>query len=77
MCTQLRSFLTEQIRNFTNEMYTEISYHFYGKNVKRNEILIRPGKIIRNLYFVNRGCLRRYFFAEDGREVTKDFTFYI
>ncbi len=38
------------------------------KTVAKNEVLLEPGKICRNIYFVNKGCLRIFNTDKEGLE---------
>src|ERR1700761_4550972 len=38
------------------------------KTVAKNEVLLEPGKICRNIYFVDKGCLRIFNTDKDGLE---------
>ncbi|HRP57208.1 Crp/Fnr family transcriptional regulator [Agriterribacter sp.] len=39
-------------------------------HVKKNEHLYRSGEIVRQVYFVERGCLRQYYINNNGEERT-------
>lgn len=71
----LRSFLITNIENLTDDTYENICQHFDIRMLKRNEILARPGNIIRELFFVNKGCIRTHDINDDGSEFTYDFAF--
>ncbi|MGN6567599.1 MAG: Crp/Fnr family transcriptional regulator [Flavipsychrobacter sp.] len=42
-------------------------------SVAKKEYLLKEGQICRNLYFVERGCLRMYFINDKGTEQTTQF----
>jgi CRP-like cAMP-binding protein len=48
---------------------------FKPKSVKRNAILIAAGDVCKELYFVNKGCIRTYYLNEDGKERTRYIAF--
>lgn len=72
---QLGNFLSEHIKNLTDDVFDEICTHFSPINVKRNQILSRPGRLMRHLYFINRGCLRTYRLNIHDLEITSDLAF--
>lgn len=41
---------------------------FQQKTVKKSGLLLRPGEIERDLYFVEQGCLRMYYLDIEGKE---------
>lgn len=49
----------------------QIAGLFKLKKVKRNAILLNAGDICRELYFVNKGCIRTYYISKDGKERTR------
>jgi CRP-like cAMP-binding protein len=44
------------------------------KKLKKKELILRTGQVCKNLYFINKGCLR-YFYIIDGQEKTAQFFF--
>lgn len=40
------------------------------RTVRKKQLLLRPGEIERQIYFVNSGCLRMYHTDRDGKEHT-------
>lgn len=44
------------------------------KTLKKRELLLRSGEDCRDIYFINRGCLR-YFYLVNGEEKTAQFFF--
>lgn len=70
MFDQIKAYLTSQI-DITDEELAVFCSKFRLKNTKRNEILLDGGSICRNIYFVNKGCLRIYLVDEGGRESTR------
>jgi CRP-like cAMP-binding protein len=69
----LRAFLAENMKDFTDTIFAEISVHFTTKKVKRGEKLVKAGNLMRWLYFVNSGCLRTYHMNALDDEITVDF----
>jgi CRP-like cAMP-binding protein len=48
---------------------------FKPKSVNRNTILLTPGDVCREFYFVNKGCIRTYYISQEGKERTRYFAF--
>jgi CRP-like cAMP-binding protein len=71
----------EQIRQSISHFITlnkeELDF-FYSllsrKELKKKELLLRSGQNCRNIYFINKGCIR-YFYLVDGEEKTAQFFF--
>ena len=64
------------IENYTtlpDNDWKQISVCFEKRIVKKDEILLREGKICRYLYFLESGFLH-YFVNKDGNHITKFFT---
>lgn len=75
MLDLLRTFLSDHMEGLTNNVFEEITAHFSIKSVKRNQTLIRPGELMRHLYFINSGCLRTYYLNMHDIEITSDLAF--
>jgi hypothetical protein len=43
-------------------------------SVEKKEILLKEGEVGKDIYFINKGCLRVYH-THDAREVSRDFFF--
>ena len=71
----LRAFMEERLHGFTEESFAEMADHFCVKKATRGEKLLKPGNIVRWLYFVNRGCLRTYLLTHRDDDITTDFAF--
>jgi CRP-like cAMP-binding protein len=71
----------EQIRQSISHFITlnieELDF-FYSllsrKELKKKELLLRSGQNCRNIYFINKGCIR-YYYLVDGEEKTAQFFF--
>ena len=48
---------------------------FKPKSVKRNAVLLTAGDVCRDLYFVNKGCIRTYYISQEGKERTRYLAF--
>ncbi len=57
------------------ESFEFLRDYFKPIESRRNEYLLRSGRICHNLYFVNEGCLRLYTTNMEGKEVTRYFAF--
>jgi len=45
------------------------------KTVTRNTIFKQPGSMIKELYFVNKGCICTYYLDKNGKECTRNIAF--
>lgn len=64
--------MTSNIKNFISKYVSlsdadleDIANKFKSKVVKKNDWLLRPGSICRDLVFVQKGCLRLYYMKDD------------
>ena len=57
----------------SDEEYTSIMSFFEVVDVKKKQILMLEGEVCRNIYFVVKGCLRKFFINEKGVEHTTQF----
>ncbi|MET3038467.1 Crp/Fnr family transcriptional regulator [Chryseobacterium sp. NRRL B-14859] len=57
----------------TDEEYISILSFFRILEVTKKQNLMLDGEICRNMYFVNKGCLRKFFINEKGVEQTTEF----
>lgn len=64
----LHKFIT-----ITDEEYTSIIPFFEVMEVKKKQNLVLEGEICRTMYFVVKGCLRKFFINEKGVENTTQF----
>ena len=67
-----RNFV-EKYQLIPNKDWERISNSFRRREILKNELILKEGKICRHLYFLESGLLR-YFILKDGIEVTKFFT---
>jgi len=56
-----------------DEEFTSISSFFNVLEVKKKQNLTLSGEICRSMYFVQKGCLRKFFINEKGVEQTTEF----
>lgn len=57
----------------TEEEYGSIISFFKILEVKKKQNLMLDGEVCRQMYFVNKGCLRKFFVNEKGVEQTTEF----
>ena len=67
-----RNFV-EKYQVIPNKDWEVISNCFRRRDILKNELILKEGKICRHLYFLESGLLR-YFILKDGIQVTKFFT---
>lgn len=68
--------LKQFIENYTSVSETEwseISNFFEKVIIEKDEIILREGKVCKQLYFLESGLLR-FYINKDGNEITKFFT---
>lgn len=63
-----------QIINLDNDEFEFFTSLLRTKSLKKREMLLRSGENCRDIYFINRGCLR-YFYMVNGGEKTAQFFF--
>ena len=71
MHTNSRELLIQNIQSkieITDSEEKTIHSAFQSYDIKKKKDLIRRGEICKNLYFVNRGCLRSYSIDQKGGE---------
>ncbi len=54
--------------------WSEIKDSFEQQTIPSKTILLNEGEVAKNLYFIEKGCLRLYFF-NDGKDITFQFFF--
>lgn len=64
-------YLLKQLANFNNEQLDEIVECFKPKTAKKNTVLLSEGKICREFYYIENGCIRTYFITKQGQEKTR------
>lgn len=57
----------------TDEEYASILSFFEAVEVRKKQNLMLEGEVCRNIYFVVKGCLRKFFINEKGVEHTTQF----
>lgn len=73
MFDQIRRSLS-QIINLDAEEFDYFTSLLRTKSLKKREMLLRNGEDCRDIYFINRGCLR-YYYMVNGGEKTAQFFF--
>jgi len=69
----LLDYIKRMAPNISEEQAVAIAQSFPAKTIKSGTILVRPGDIARDCYFVLQGCLRLYLIDEKGNDNTVDF----
>jgi CRP-like cAMP-binding protein len=64
MTVELKSFLSQYATLAPTQM-DEITSHFKKLKIKKNDYLLREGEICKDLVFVQQGCLRLYYVADE------------
>lgn len=63
----------EKFISIDDEEFTSIFSYFRVLEVKKKEHLLSEGEICRLMFFVAKGCLRKFFINEKGIEQTTEF----
>jgi CRP-like cAMP-binding protein len=63
------SFITPISQPFQQRLNEQL----LTQSFSRRDLLLRPGEIARNIYFIKEGFLRAFFFDREGRECTNWF----
>ena len=61
---------TDLFVSFTQKEKEKIKDHLILRNVPKQFTLVDLGDIAREVYFINKGCLRFYYITDEGNEVT-------
>lgn len=61
---------TNQFVHFSTKEKEQISERLILRDVPKQHILVDFGEIAREAFFINKGLLRFYYIADDGREIT-------
>lgn len=61
---------TEQFVSFTPAEKSLIRDHLTVRDVPKHHVLVGLGEVAREVYFLNKGCMRFYYLTEEGREIT-------
>lgn len=64
------SLQLKQVYNVSDKDLAKIIQLFETIQVKKHEHLYRSGEIVRQVYFVEQGCLRQYYINNNGEERT-------
>jgi len=74
----MHSLLKRYIRanlSIEAEQLDEVVKLFKPQSVKRNTILLSAGDVCKELYFVNKGCIRTYYINKQGKQHTRYIAF--
>jgi hypothetical protein len=55
-----------------NYQLDEFIKHFDSKNIKRKTSLLKAGKIVKEIYFLKKGCIR-LFYEKNGEDISAYF----
>jgi CRP-like cAMP-binding protein len=64
------SLQLKQAYKLSDKELMKVIQLFETVHVKKNEHLYRPGEIVRQVYFVEKGCLRQYYINNNGEDRT-------
>lgn len=67
----------EYIKNIvplTLQEEKELTSFFHKTELKKGEILFRQGEVCRQIFFIEKGLVRVFYYTESGKEVTAWFT---
>src|ERR1700753_2533224 len=70
----LKRYIQNNI-NIAPDQLDRVVKSFKPKNVKRNTVLLTAGDVCRELYFVNKGCIRTHYISQEGKERTRYLAF--
>ena len=74
MTGRLKYYLRTNTDIAANEIDKIIS-SFKPMSIKKNTVLLSHGEICKELYFVNKGCIRTYYITKQGNEKTRYIAF--
>ena len=60
----------EQFVSFSPKEKQSVQNHLIIRDVPKHHILVDLGQVAREVYFVNKGCVRFYYLTDDGKEIT-------
>jgi len=63
----------EKFISVTDDEFSSILSFFQPMDSKKKQNLMTEGEICRSMYFVVKGCLRKFFINEKGVEQTTEF----
>jgi CRP-like cAMP-binding protein len=64
------SIQLRQVYKLSDKELVKVIQLFETIHVKKNEHLYRSGEIVRQVYFVEKGCLRQYYINNNGEDRT-------
>ncbi|MBC7920241.1 MAG: Crp/Fnr family transcriptional regulator [Ferruginibacter sp.] len=74
MYQQLKKYVTDRVE--TDEQALQVIFaHFKLTKTKRNALLLTPGQVCKDYYFVNKGFIRLFTVNQAGEEGTRYFAF--
>ncbi|MEM7368677.1 MAG: Crp/Fnr family transcriptional regulator [Bacteroidota bacterium] len=62
--------IVDQFVPFSKKEKQIVQEYMLVRDVPKQQVLVDLGDIAREVYFINRGCLRFYYITEDGKEIT-------
>lgn len=74
MTPELRAFI-EDNGQLSPAALHDFTSRFQRRRLPKGALLLRPGEVCRELLFVQSGCLRLYYLAPDGADVSVWFAF--
>jgi CRP-like cAMP-binding protein len=70
----LTQYITDRIRLTDDELALALS-RLRPRQVAKNEVLVGKGEVCRQLFFVEKGCIRTYYLQQNGSEATRYIAF--
>ena len=64
-------FLLKQFADFNDEQLDETVKCFKPKEAKKSTVLLSEGRICKEFYYIENGCIRTYFITKQGHEKTR------
>jgi CRP/FNR family cyclic AMP-dependent transcriptional regulator len=64
----LKTHFEEITEPFTDEEFGYILGHYKEVKRKKHQLIVEPGELVHNDFWVIKGCLRSYFIDTDGKE---------
>jgi CRP/FNR family transcriptional regulator, anaerobic regulatory protein len=65
----LPQFIKDNV-NISSQEEQEIGSLFHREEFSKGHFLIEQGKICRNMFFLEKGLARYYYYSEEGKEIT-------
>ncbi len=66
MTAELKTFINQYVRLGETEL-DDIVNRFRRRKVKKNDLLLKEGAVCKDLIFVQEGCLRLYYIANERK----------